>query len=475
MSIDRRWRWVAVGGGLAASAAVYARWVRPWLHKARAERPRESTVPSARESGRRRGISQAGRNAIRGLANPGFEGVRDAFIENFERRKELGAACCVYHRGEKVVDLWGGIRDESTGEPWEEDTMALVYSSTKGMAGLAMALAHSRGLFDYDERVSKYWPEFGQGGKERITVRQLMSHQAGLFALDAPLDGATVAHPDRLAAVLARQKPAWEPGTRQAYHAITLGFYEGELLRRVDPKHRTLGQYFQEELADPLGLDFYIRLPEGIPDERLARLRRFIVARTIFTTPISFFLSAMNPRSRLRRALRGSELPEQTERIYARNLEVPAGGGVGTARAMARAYGVFATGGKEIGLREETLRQLMAPAIAPARGFRDACLKVDVRFSLGFSKPGPKDPFAHPTSFGHPGTGGSFAFADPHAQIGYAYVPNRMGSYLTDPREVALRAAMYRSIGETDPYHVRERSMGGARELELARAFDPGR
>lgn len=176
---------------------------------------------------------------ISGYASPGFEAVKEAFLENFERRGELGAACCVYHREEKVVDLWGGIRNKTTGEPWEENTLVIVYSSTKGMAGLAMALAHSRGLYDYDVTVSTYWPEFAQAGKEKITVRQLLSHQAGLFALDQRLDVELIRDPDRLAAVLARQKPAWAPGQKQAYHGITLGFYESELLRRVDPAHRT--------------------------------------------------------------------------------------------------------------------------------------------------------------------------------------------------------------------------------------------
>src|SRR5512140_1553498 len=394
-------------------------------------------------------------HAIAGFAQHGFEAVREAFVQNFERGAELGAACCVYYRGEKVVDLWGGIRNASTGEPWEEDTMVLVYSTTKGIAGLAMALAHSRGLYDYDEPVSAYWPEFAQQGKEGITVRQLLSHQAGLYALDERVDSSVVADPDRLAVLLARQKPEWEPGQRQAYHGITLGFYESELLRRVDPKHRTRGQFFQEELADPLGLDFYIRLPPAVPDSKLAPLQRAAMSSAIFKVPPLFFLSALYPRSRLRRCLWGSELPEKTDRIYARDFEVPAGGGVGTARAAAHAYGVFATGGKEIGLRDETLREIIAPARPPARGFRDACLKVEIPFSLGFMKPNRGNPFGHPSSFGAPGTGGSFAFADPHAQLGYAYFPNQMGLALADPRELALRTAVYQSIGEPDPYGVR--------------------
>jgi len=394
--------------------------------------------------------------AISGFVKPGFEAVREAFAENFERRHELGAACCIYHQGEKVVDLWGGVRNESTGEPWEEDTMVIVFSTTKGLAGLAMALAHSQRLFDYDERISKYWPEFAQQGKDKITIRQLLAHRAGLFAFDEMADKSLIADLDRLAVVLARQKPAYEPGTQQVYHGLTLGYYESEILRRVDPKHRSIGQYFHDEIATPLGLDFYIRLPEEIPNTRLATLRQAkIGVSALFTMPFSFLLAAMNPRSAIRRALVGSPFPLDKERVYARNFEVPSGGGVGTARAIAHAYSVFATGGKELGLREETLRRLVAPPVAPLHGFRDGALKVETPFSLGFSKPSPKNPFGSPSSFGAPGSGGSFGFADPQAKIGYGYVLNGMGTSLVDPRDLALRTAMYRSIGETDPYHGR--------------------
>jgi CubicO group peptidase (beta-lactamase class C family) len=378
--------------------------------------------------------------------------VHAAFVENFDRRRELGAACCVYHRGQKVVDLWGGVRNPATGAPWEENTMVIVFSATKGMSGLAMALAQSRGLLDYDERVATYWPKFAQHGKDRITVRQLLAHQAGLFAFDELGDRSVIADPDRLAVVLARQKPAWEPGTRQGYHGMTLGYYESELLRRVDPQHRTLGQFLQEEIATPLGLDFYIRLPEAIPDARLATPVNASISRSLVVAPLALSLSALFPRAPIRRALAGSLLPMDEEHVYARNFEVPAGGGVGTARAIAHAYSVFATGGKELGLREETLRQLMAPPVAPAHGFRDEVLKVETRFSLGFAKPWAKDPFGHPSSFGHPGSGGSLGFADPGNGIGFGYVCNRMDRYLIDPRNDALRRAVYRSIGVPEPY-----------------------
>jgi CubicO group peptidase (beta-lactamase class C family) len=388
------------------------------------------------------------RFGIQGHVNTGFEAVREAFAENFVRRRELGGACCAFHRGEKVVDLWGGIRNKRTGEPWEQDTMVLIYSATKGLAAMTLAIAHSRGWLDYEERVCVYWPEFAQNGKGRITVRQLLAHQAGLFALDELVDRDLVADLDHLAVVLADQKPAWEPGTRQAYHAITLGFYEGELLRRIDPRHRSLGQFFQDEIATPLGLDVYIRLPEAIPNSRLATIARPGFIEMLRGFGFRFMLEAMNHRSNIYRALIGSQLPHDEQHIYARDLEVSSGGAVGTARAIAHAYSVFATGGRELGLRPETLELLAAPAIPPTHGFYDECLKGDgVQFSMGFMKSSRTWPFGNPGSFGSPGSGGSLGFADPMARIGYAYVTSQMGTRLTgDPRDVALRDALYSAL-----------------------------
>jgi len=389
--------------------------------------------------------------SVEGHVSHGFETVREVFADNLVRRNELGGACCAYVHGEKVVDLWGGIRNKQTGDPWEKDTMVIVFSATKGLAAMTLAVAHSRGWLDYEERVCAYWPEFAQQGKERITVRQLLAHQAGLYALDQPIDRSVVANPDRLAIVLARQKPAWEPGTRQAYHAITLGFYEAEMLRRIDPQHRSLGQFFQDEIATPLGLDVYISLPEEIPNSRLATIAQPGLLDMLFGFPLRFTLEAFNRRSKIVRALRGSEFPHDEQRIYARNLEVPSGGAVGTARAIAHAYSVFATGGRELGLRTETLDLLAAPAVAPTRGFYDECMKANgIKFSLGFMKPSPAWPFGGASSFGSPGAGGSLGFADPAAGVGYAYVTSRMGTALTgDPRDVALREALYSAIPAT--------------------------
>ena len=395
-------------------------------------------------------MAASDRFSIQGCVSRGFEAVREAFTENFVQRRELGGACCAFRRGEKVVDLWGGIRNKQTGDPWEQDTMVIVYSATKGLAAMTLAIAHSRGWLDYEERVCVYWPEFAQQGKERITVRQLLAHQAGLFAFGEPVDRSVIADLDRLAVVLARQKPAWEPGMRQAYHALSLGFYQGELLRRVDPQHRSLGQFFQDEIATRLGLDVYIRLPESIPNSRLATLAPPRPIDMLLGFPIRLTLDSMNRRSNIYRALianPGTSMLHDEQRVYARNLEVPSGGAVGTARGIAHAYSVFAAGGRELGLRQETLDLLAAPAIPPTRGFYDECLKGNAQFSLGFMKPSPTWPFGSASSFGAPGSGGSLGFADPAAGIGYAYVTSQMGTRLTgDPRDVALRDALYSAI-----------------------------
>ena len=396
-------------------------------------------------------VTAPNRVDVLGFTAAGFEGVGHAFAENFTRRGELGGACCAYYRGRKVVDLWGGIRNRSTGEPWQHDTMVVVHSATKGLAAMTLAIAHSRGWLDYEERVAAYWPEFAQNGKDAISVRQLLGHQAGLFAFDEHVDQETVADLDRLAAVMARQKPAWQPGTRQAYHALTLGFYAGELMRRVDPGHRTLGRFFHEEIANRLEEDFYIGLPEDLPDSRLAtlsppgRIEMYLGFR-----PLRLMAAGMYPHSNIYRALvvnPGTSIYLDSRRIYARNLEVPAGGGVGTAAAIAHAYGAFASGGRELGLRQHTLDLLAAPAVPPTRGFYDECLKGEVRFSLGFMKPCDNWRFGGPRSFGSPGTGGALGFADPDCEIGYGYVTSRMGmKFNGDPRDIALRDALYASV-----------------------------
>ncbi len=205
---------------------------------------------------------------VDGYVSPGLEEVRVEFERNFTRRGEIGAAVAAYWRGEKVVDLWGGRRTPGGDEPWTEDTMVVVMSTTKGLSAMTLAVANGRGWLDYEAPVARYWPEFAQNGKAAVTVRQLLGHEAGLVLLDEQLTLEKLRDLDYLARLLARQTPAWPPGTRHGYHTMTLGLYMQELIRRVDPSHRSLGRFFPEEIALPLGLEFFIGLPREIASDR---------------------------------------------------------------------------------------------------------------------------------------------------------------------------------------------------------------
>lgn len=385
---------------------------------------------------------------VAGVVAPGFEEVRTEFRRNFAERGEIGAAVAAWWHGEKVVDLWGGWRTPACDAPWREDTMVIVFSTTKGLSAMTLAIAHARGWLDYEAPVARYWPEFAQNGKAAITVRQLLAHEAGLVLLDELPSIATMRDLDDLATLLARQTPAWPPGTRHGYHGLTIGMYMQELIRRVDPAHRSLGRFFHDEIATPLGIEFYIGLPPDIPAERLARVRplsRWRALLALRDTPPQLIKKILLPGSLLRRSLQLADADWSDRRAL--EVEMPAGNGVGTARAIARAYAAFAAGGGELGLTPATFALITAPPVV-ARP-RDEVLGVPSYFSLGFLRPGPEASFgSSPRAFGGPGAGGSFGFADPDAGLGYAYVMNKMDFHLSDdPREKALRDAVYRAIG----------------------------
>jgi CubicO group peptidase (beta-lactamase class C family) len=392
---------------------------------------------------------------IHGDVDEGYGPVADAFRRNFVERGEIGASVAVFRDGAKVVDLWGGYRDGVERTPWERDTLVNVFSTTKGIASMALAVAHSRGLLDYDAPVAAYWPEFAAHGKQHVTVRQLLSHQAGLAAIDRPLDLDTLADLDLLADALAEQAPAWQPGVRHGYHGVTLGWYEGELLRRVDPDRRSLGRFFADEIAGPLGIDCHIGVPDDLDASRFATVHGFKPAEMLLhmhELPPRFVLAFLNPRSLTGRAFGNPKLLGETDnynRPDVRRLEIPAANGHSNARSVAAAYGALATGGEQLGLTSQTLAALTEPARPPTAGRRDTVLHVDTTYSLGYMKPFPRFRFGTSAgrAFGTPGAGGSFGFADPDTGIGFAYVMNRSGFRLwDDPREVALRQALYRDV-----------------------------
>jgi CubicO group peptidase (beta-lactamase class C family) len=384
---------------------------------------------------------------VGGHVAPGFEPVEVAFRETLRERSGFGAACAVCHRGDLVVDLWGGFRDADQTEPWTEDTLVLVFSTTKGVAAAAMAHAHSRGYFDYDDQVSEYWPAFAQHDKGDVTVRQLLAHQAGVAAVGRNLTPADVADRDSLVARLAAKDPDWVPGTRHGYHAWSLGWYESELLRRTDPDGRTLGMYVEEELFDPLDETFHLGVPESA-DDRVAHVEPFSpldAIRNLGAFPPRMLIGLANPFSTTSRAMNPFDVstPAELNAPEWRRLEIPAGNGTGTARALAQLYGALAMDGGPLGVDRGTLDALAAPGTPPTRGQRDVVLGTDTSYSLGFWKPFDGFAFGSDSAFGAPGAGGSFAFADPDRELGFAYTPNRMGTHVwDDPRELRLRRAV---------------------------------
>jgi CubicO group peptidase (beta-lactamase class C family) len=392
---------------------------------------------------------------IGGGVDDGYGKVADAFRANFAAGKEVGAALAVYRDGIKVVDLWGGYRNGVTKAPWQRDTLVNMFSTTKGVSALAVAHAVSTGLLDYDARVCDYWPEFAQQGKETVTVRQLLAHQAGLCALDPNPTLQDVADPERLSPILASQKPAWRPGTRHGYHAITIGWYQSELIRRTDPRGRTLGRYLADEIAGPMGLDVHIGLPASVDRNRVAYVHNWKRPESLLHVhqmPLGFLGAALNPVGLTARAV---SVPSDVNafngdynRDEVRGVEIPSANGIGNARAVAQLYGAAATADTRLGLTETTIAELRAPARNPSGGVRDKVLRVDSEYSVGFCKPLPHFVFGSSNqAFGTPGFGGSFGFADPETGIGYAYTMNRLGFHLlSDPRELRVRQALFADV-----------------------------
>ncbi|NUK60555.1 serine hydrolase domain-containing protein [Streptomyces lunaelactis] len=390
------------------------------------------------------GSGRAGTVDVRGTVAEGFEPVRDAFAGNFERRGERGAAVAVYRDGRKVVDLWAGTRDAGGHEPWAVDTAQVVRSATKGLAAAVVLLLHQRGQIDLDAPVGTYWPEFKAAGKERVVVRQLLSHRAGLPVLDRPLTLAEAADGVSGPAALAAQRPAWEPGTDHGYHAHTYSWLIGELVRRVTG--RTIGRWVAEEIARPLGLDFWI----GLPQEEARRMGR--------TGPVEEPAAAdggglklrpkravseayHDPGSLTRRAFGAIDpAPDQNDPQFCA-AELAGANGISTARALARFYA--ATIGEVDGGP-----RLFAPAtVTLARTEEssgpDRVLIVPTRFGLGFMLHSASSPLLGPGSFGHPGRGGPLGFADPESGIALGYTTNGMRKGVTaDPRAQALIRAV---------------------------------
>jgi CubicO group peptidase (beta-lactamase class C family) len=388
---------------------------------------------------------------VEGHVEPGFEGVRDAFARNFTEHGDVGAGFCLHVEGRKVVDLWGGVRDAESGQPYDEDTLQLVFSTTKGATAACASLLAQRGLLDVEAPVSTYWPEFAQSGKDDIPVRWLLGHKAGLATIDKQLSLPEALAWEPVIEALEVQEPLWEPGTAHGYHALTYGWLVGEVIRRIDG--RSLGTFFKEEIAEPLGLEFWIGLPED-EEHRVAPLVGSILPedRGDVTPELQKMLEEfIGPNSLLGRALSMNGTFADPDCFNSRAVhaaEIGAANGITNARSLSRFYaGLIGTvpGGPDEALL--TTDQVDAARTVQTEG-TDKCLFFETTFGLGFMRSGVFSPYGGAGSFGHSGAGGSVGFADPDNQIAAGYVMNRMLQNLAgDPRTRTLFQASYDAAG----------------------------
>jgi CubicO group peptidase (beta-lactamase class C family) len=358
---------------------------------------------------------------IYGEVEPGFEKIKEVFKANWEGY-EVGACFSVVYQGKKVVDLWGGFQDKACTRPWKADTLVNVYSTTKGMASLAVAILAEEGKLDYEAPVTDYWPEFGAEGKEGVTVKQLLSHQAGVCGVSEKISIEDLYNWEKMIRLLAAQRPFWEPGQDSGYHAVTWGYLAGELIRRVTGK--TLGRYFQEKVAGPLDADFYI----GLPDKEMNRVADMIGANRarVPQKPVDGprLLPALYPV-----ALQNPEIrPFKDVCSYAwRQAEIPAANGQANARGIARIYGALANGGEIDGVRIIGRKGIGTATLEEVRGEKDdLILGRPRRFARGFALNTEGMYGPNPMAFGHSGAGGSLGFADPETNIAFGYAMNQM-------------------------------------------------
>lgn len=398
-------------------------------------------------------------DTISGLVEPGFEAVRDAFASNFEQGREVGAAFCAHVEGRKVIDLYGGSFDAAGTQPYGPETLQLVFSTTKGATAICANLLAQRGLLDMDAPVSTYWPEFDQAGKGSMPVRYLLSHQAGVPAIDRRLSPEELQAWTPVAEALAEQTPFWEPGTAHGYHALSYGYLVGEVVRRIT--NRSLGTFFAEEVAAPLGLEFFI----GLPEEHEDRVSPIVGANfeggltndsDPDGAPSGFATTLVARALNLGGAIQDRDWMNQRSWHAA---EMPAGNGITNATSLSRMYaaiiGTVDGGPSEPLLTPAQVEQARTPLTSGAdQVFASVGFTLEQKIGLGFWRSSPVTLFGGEGSFGHGGAGGSYGFADPEHGLAVGYVMNKMAmeDFTGDARSHGLIRALYEAIGATAKY-----------------------
>jgi CubicO group peptidase (beta-lactamase class C family) len=387
-------------------------------------------------------VNYVGQVSIDGSCDPAFAAVRDAFASNFELGLEFGASLAVSVDGRNVVDVWGGWADAAGTRPWERDTLACVFSCTKGVMAFTALVMVERGLLDLDAPVAQYWPEFAQAGKGDIPVRWLLTHEAGLSAIDRPMPPGSLSDWTAMTDALAAQEPSWVPGTGHGYHGVTFGHLIGEVMRRVSGV--TPGRWFADEVAGPLGLDLFMPLPAS-EDHRTAEMALLPV-----TAP-SFFRhwkpDGLGPKS-FGNPADCNDVPYTNSREF-RGAEIPAANMHGNARALDRLYALLACGGELDGVR------LLSPEMVAAGGEKqvegqDLVMDLPTAFALGYEHTLPEWQFGPGArTYGHNGSGGSLGIVDPDTGMSLGYVMNGMmwGPTRDDARWAPIFDAVYEALG----------------------------
>jgi len=362
-------------------------------------------------------VAEAIDSGVQGTCDPAFAAVRAALERNFAERGELGSAVCVYHRGKKVVDLWGGFMDEARTKPWREDTTCLFYSITKSMCVLCVHILADRGQIDLDAPVATYWPEFAQNGKDKVLVRHIISHYCGVFFNDAAAPGDIFDY-DKMIRVLEAQELAWPPGTKGAYNTVNIGYLAGEVVRRVSGQ--PIREFMQANVCRPLGAEFII----GVDEADLDRVA------DIVPNPEGFSMGGKaTPGSPLARAWTAMPKPFTTadhNTVKFRTGCFLSAGGIGTARGMARVYAALANGGEIDGVRLLSRDALARATTVQWEDEKDGTTGQHMRMAMGFWKnTGGKTPFGpNPNAFGHSGSGGARVLADPDRNLALAFSTN---------------------------------------------------
>lgn len=396
--------------------------------------------------------------SVSGTFSPGFEPLAAQFAQHFSEGLEVGAGLCVYHRGEVVVDLWGGLADRASAAPWTADSLIVVFSATKGVAAMALNLAAERGRFVWDRPVAEYWPAFAQAGKERITVRQLFNHRAGLANIAAPLTLAQLCDPEQAEAVrriLAAQPPAWAPGTDQAYHAVSFGLYADAFFEIACGE--PLAAFLHRELLDPIGADVYLGTPPE-QDARVATLypvtrpqrvwHMFLAAARGGSTESNVargFLSGGLGRTAFTNPHPPNGMSSYNEPPVRRSL-LSWASATASARGLARAYAPWSTGGTLQGRRYVSAETIVPLRERQSWADRDRVLGKPLGWTQGFLKEEEGVFSPNPASFGHAGMGGALGWCDPDAQLSIGYTLNRCDWRVRSPRTLALCDALYRCV-----------------------------